>query len=55
MTYRQSKAYNRAKYLGSLPLQSVLSRRKIHVVHKFRKRASFFYALGGNVDVWVIK
>ena len=55
MTYRQSKLYNRAKYLKNLPPQSVSSRSNLQVVGKFRKHASFFYSQRGNVEVWVLK
>ena len=55
MTYRQSEMYNHAKYLKNLPLQSVSSRGNLQAVDKFRKCASFFYAQGGNVGVWVVE
>ena len=38
MTYRQSKMYNRTKYLKNLPVQSVSSRRNLQVVDFFRMK-----------------
>ena len=50
-SYRQSKMYNRAKYLKNLLPKSVSSNGNLQVVDKFRKHASFFYAQGGNMGM----